>query len=76
MVYALLNISEHTNRLLNVVKAKYGLKTKAQAIEKMAMEYESEVLEPNLRPEFVEEAQERLKSGKFTKVRKVSDLFR
>ena len=70
------NISDHTNRLLNVVKAKYGLKTKAQAIEKMAMEYEAEVLEPNLRPEFIAEAEERLKGGKFTKVRKVSDIFR
>ena len=54
MVQAIINIDDHTNRILNIVKAKFGLKDKSQAIDMMAKEYEDEVLEPQLRPEFVE----------------------
>ena len=32
MVQAMIDISEHTNRVLNIVKAKFGLKDKSQAI--------------------------------------------
>ena len=53
MVKALIDIDDRTNRVLNVVKAKYGLRDKSQAIEVMAAEYEGEVLEPELRPEYV-----------------------
>ena len=42
MVKAIININENTNRLLNILKAKYGLKDKSEAIEKMAEEYEEE----------------------------------
>ena len=44
------------NRILNIVKAKYGLKDKSSAIEFMAMQYEEEILEPELRPEYIEKA--------------------
>lgn len=54
MVKAIIDISEHANRVLNVVKAKYGLKDKSRAIEVMAEQYEEEVMEPELRPEYVE----------------------
>ena len=54
MVKALVNISEVTNRILNLIKAKYGLNDKSEAIDKMAEEYEYEILEPELRPEFIE----------------------
>ena len=49
MVQAIINIDEHTNRILNMIKAKYGLKDKSQAINVMAVEYENEILEPKLR---------------------------
>lgn len=75
MVRALLEFSEHTNRLLNIVKAKYGLRTKAQAVEKIAEQYEQTILEPSLRPEFVEEAEERVRKGKFRKIRRVLEVF-
>jgi len=55
MVNVLVDISERANRVLAIVKAKYGLRTKAEAIEKMADEYEEDLLEPELRPEFIEE---------------------
>ena len=54
MVQAIINIDDHTNRVLNIVKAKFGLKDKSQAIEMMAAKYEETILEPELRPEYVE----------------------
>lgn len=56
MVQAIINIDEHTNRILNIVKAKYDLKDKSQAIETMATQYEEDILEPELRPEYIEKA--------------------
>ncbi len=58
MVQAIINIKENTNRVLNILKAKYGLKDKSQAIDLMAKEYEQEILEPELRPEYIEKAKE------------------
>ena len=54
MVQAIINIDERTNRILNIIKAKYGLKDKSAAINKMAAEYEEEILEPELKPEYIE----------------------
>jgi hypothetical protein len=44
MVQALVNISEHGNRILNVIKARYGFKTKSQAIDFAAEWYAKNVL--------------------------------
>jgi hypothetical protein len=54
MVQAIINIENETNRVLNIVKAKFGLKDKSEAINIMAMQYEKELLEPQLRPEYIE----------------------
>ena len=53
MVQAIIDVNERTNWLLNLIKAKYGLKTKSASIDKMAREYEQELLEPSLRQEYV-----------------------
>lgn len=53
MVQALINITEHANRILNIIKAKYDLSDKSKAIDLMAEQYEEEILEPELRPEYV-----------------------
>jgi len=55
MVQAMIEIKENTNKVLNIVKAKYSLKDKSQAIDIMAMQYEEMILEPELKPEFIEE---------------------
>lgn len=52
MVQAVINIDENTNRVLNIVKAKFGLKDKSQAINIVVNEYEDNFLEPNLRPDY------------------------
>ncbi len=61
MVQAIIDIDERTNRLLNMVKAKYDLRDKSQAIEIMAEEYEEHLLEPALRPEYIEKAKKIMK---------------
>jgi len=74
MVKAIININESTNRLLNILKAKYDLKDKSQAINKMAEQYEEEILEPELRPEYVEKIKKIQKHGKFKKYTSVKEL--
>jgi len=61
MVQAIINIDEKTNRILNILKAKYGLKDKSKAIDLMAQQYEKELLEPELRPEYIEKMKKRQK---------------
>lgn len=53
MVQALVEIDENTNRVLNIVKAKYGLNDKGEAIELVVNKYIEEENEPELRPEFI-----------------------
>ena len=63
MVQAIIDIEDRTNRVLNIVKAKFGLNDKSEAINIMARQYEQEMLEPELRPEYVEHLQ-RIKKEK------------
>lgn len=58
MVKALVNVSENINRVLNIVKARYGLKDKGEAIELVVQRYIEEEDEPELRPEFIEKIKE------------------
>jgi hypothetical protein len=53
MVKAIIDIDEETNKLLNVLKAQYGLKDKSQAINKLASEYRELVLESGIKPEYM-----------------------
>ena len=50
-VQALIKISEHSNRVLNIVKAKYGLRDKSQAIDLMAEHYCDELME--VKPSYI-----------------------
>ena len=61
MVQAMIDINEKTNRVLKIVKAKYGLKDKSEAIDVVVSEYEENFLEPELRPEYKEKLQKILK---------------
>ena len=54
MVQAMIEIPEEVNHILNIVKAKYNLKDKSEAIVKVVVDYGEEILEPELRPEFIE----------------------
>lgn len=54
MVQAIININEKANRVLNIVKAKFGLKDKSEAINVAMEQYEKKLLEPEVRPEYLE----------------------
>lgn len=55
MVSALIQLNENTNRVINMVKAKFNLKDKSQAIEFIINKYIEAEEEPELRPKFIEE---------------------
>ncbi len=61
MVQAIITLNEHENRVLNIIKGKYGLKNKSEAVNLIIKEYEKELLEPELRPEYIEKMREREK---------------
>jgi hypothetical protein len=63
MVQAVIDISERTNRIISIVKDKYGLRNESEAINLMAEQYEEEVLELELRPEYVEKMKKRQKES-------------
>ena len=73
MVQAVIKIDDRLNRVLNIVKAKYGFKDKSQAIEHVIEKYESAFLEPELRPEYVEKL-EKIRKGKYTRYKSVEEL--
>ena len=65
MVQAMIEIPKEVNQVLNIVKARFGLKTKSEAIARVVIEYGSEILEPDLRPEYIEKLKKIEKEGKF-----------
>jgi len=75
MPKTVVELSEHANRVVNVVKAKEGLRGKSAAIERIVEEYEERVLDPQLRPEFVADVQ-RIRKGRFRKVRSLEEIPR
>lgn len=68
MVKAIIDIDDHSNRIFNIVKAKYGLRDKSEAIELVAEVYEEQILEPELKPEYERKINKIMKKGKFIKV--------
>ena len=58
---------------MNIIKAKYGLKDKSAAINRMAIEYEKEILEPELKPEYIEKL-EGINKQKSINVGTIEDL--
>ena len=67
MVQALVELDENENRVLNIIKAKYGLKDKSEAIQKIIQYYVDNENEPELKPEFIERIK-KAEKGKFIKI--------
>ncbi|MFT4310335.1 MAG: DUF2683 family protein [Candidatus Woesearchaeota archaeon] len=53
MVQATISLEERNDRILSIIKGKYGLKNKSDAINFAIAQFE-EQLEPSIRPEYVE----------------------
>lgn len=56
MVTAIVRITDNSNRVLNIIKAKYNLKDKSAAIDQLAKEYEEQLMEPALRKSYIKKA--------------------
>ena len=73
-VKAMIDISKNTNQVLNIVKARFNLKDKSEAIEKVVLEYGEDILEPELRPEFIQKIKKIEKEGKFKTFKNIEEL--
>jgi len=76
LVKSIIDLGERESRIVNIVKAKYGLKDKSQALSLILKRYEECELEPQLRPEFVKEIEKTRKHGKFVKVKNFAEEFK
>jgi len=74
MVQAIVNISEEANYVINLIKAKYSLKDKSQAIDRLAEEYGRECMRLELKPGYVEKLR-RYEKGKRIKVKNAGEYF-
>ena len=74
MTQAIINLGEYEDRVLTIVKGKYGFKNKSEAINFVIDRFEEEFLEPKLKPEFVHKMMVMEKKGKFTSYKSISDL--
>ena len=74
MVQAIVNLGEFEDRVLTIVKGKYGLKNKTEAINFIIDRYEEKFLEPELKPEYIEKIKGLEKKGKFNQYTSLSEL--
>jgi mannitol/fructose-specific phosphotransferase system IIA component len=58
MINALVKLDENTNRVLNIVKARFNFKDKSEAISFVVTKYIEQENEPELRPEFIQKIKE------------------
>lgn len=73
MVQSIIDINEKEDRILNIVKAKFGLKNKSEAVALIAQIYEDSFLEPELKPEYLEKL-EKIKKGKYISFSSIDEL--
>jgi hypothetical protein len=73
MVQAIITLGEHEDRILTIVKGKYGLKNKSEAVNLVIGKFEEGFLEPQLRPEYKKELK-RIDKGKFKRYSSVKAL--
>jgi len=74
MVQSIVNLGEYEDRVLTIVKGKFGLKNKSDAVNFVINQFEKELLEPELRPEYVKKIRNIEKKGKFKTYKSLSDL--
>jgi len=74
MVQSIIDIGEVEDRILNIVKAKYGLKNKSQAVAVIAKIYSDSFLEPELKPEYIKKLKRIEKEGNFIQFSSIEEL--
>ena len=73
MVQNVIEIGDREDRVLNIVKAKFGLSNKSEAVALIAQAYEESFLEPELRPEYLEKLK-KIRKGKYIKFNSIDEL--
>ena len=73
MVQSIIDIDEREDRILNIVKAKFGLKNKSEAVALIAKIYEDSFLEPELKPEYIEKL-EKIRKGRYISFGSIDEL--
>ncbi len=74
MVQAIVTLGDEEDRVLTIVRGKFGIKNKSDAVNFVIKQYAEEMLEPQLRPEFVEKIQRIEKKGRFKEYHSLSDF--
>lgn len=74
MVKAIIDINEETNYVLNLIKAKYGLHDKSEAIDKMAGEYVREKIGLEVKPAYLKKLK-KIGKEKTINAKNVDDYF-
>ncbi|MBI5797713.1 DUF2683 family protein [Candidatus Woesearchaeota archaeon] len=69
----MIQLNEHEDRILTIVKGKYGLKTKSEAVNLVIEKFEQELLEPELRPEYLKKLS-KIRAGKYSSFKSVEEL--
>ncbi|MFH1587751.1 MAG: DUF2683 family protein [Candidatus Diapherotrites archaeon] len=75
MTQTVVTLSERQDRVVSIIKGKFGLKNKSNAINLIIEQFEEKLLEPELRPEYKKELQ-KIDSGKFKKFASIEALRR
>jgi len=74
MVQAVINLGEYQDRILTIVKGKFGLRNKSEAVNFVINKFEEDLLEPELKPEYVEKVKKIEKKGTFKKYKSIEAL--
>jgi hypothetical protein len=73
MAQAIVKFGDHEDRILTIVKGKHGFKNKTQAVNYIICQFGQELLEPELRPEYVNKL-DRIRAGKYFKFSSMAEL--
>ena len=73
MTQAIIDLGDNEDRVLNIVKGKYGFRNKSDAVNFVIAKFEEEILEPELRPEYSDKLGKILKQ-KGTRFKSVDSL--
>ena len=74
MTQAIINLGEYQDRILTIVKGKYGFKNKSQAINFVVNKFGEDMLEPELKPEYVQKIKTMQIKEKPVKYKSINDL--
>lgn len=70
----MINLGKYQDRVLTIVKGKYGLKNKSDAVNFIIEKFEKDHLEPELKPEFIEHMKNLEKNAKWVSYNSFEDF--